>query len=215
MPNYPNGQITTKKKLENVFCSCGLYEPHNNNIMYLNVHLQEHRKNADHRWITQLPRTTAGSKGEVIFSNVSLCCVLVLPRLACTPTVRGPAKCRSRRVCVRQQGGGGACQWQGSQIKGRKAPFPQLNVPLGGVREGERARKRERLWTDRTPARLQIYSYQALRALPCLFLQPVKTSGAMFQSPTSSSCSSTLAMLLVAVLFLSQLLLNKYFLLVR
>lgn len=33
----------------------------------------------------------------------------------------------------------------------------------------------------------------------------------MFQSPTSSSCSSAQAKLLAAVLFLSQLLLNKYF----
>lgn len=94
---------------------------------------------------------------------------------------RGQGECEC--VHVRQQENEGAgrgervCQWQGSQIKGRKAPFPQLNVPQGGVREGERTRKeRERLWTDNTPARLQIYSYQALRALPCLFLQPVKTN---------------------------------------
>lgn len=37
----------------------------------------------------------------------------------------------------------------------------------------------------------------------------------MFQSPTSSSCSSAQAGLLAAILFLSQLLLNKYFPLVR
>lgn len=68
-------------------------------------------------------------------------------------------------------------QRRGSQIKGRKAPFPWLNVPQGGVGGGrECTRKRERLRTDNAPARLQIYNYQAVRALSCLFLQPVKTN---------------------------------------
>lgn len=34
------------------------------------------------------------------------------------------------------------CLWQESHIKRRNAPFPQLNVPLGGVREGEKERRK-------------------------------------------------------------------------
>lgn len=140
---------------------------------------RKHRENTDHGRITRLPRTIVGWKGEVIYSNVSVLC-------PCPPTTAWSAHQHQQlgvlqnmgqgecvRVCVRQQekeraierereGEKRVCQWQGSQIKGRKAPFPQLNVPQGGVREGEREQEeRERLWTDNTPARLQIYNYQA------------------------------------------------------
>ena len=158
---------------------------------------RKRRENTDHGRITWLPRTIVGWKGEVIYSNASVLC-------PCPPTTAwsahqqwgvlqnvGQGECV--RVCVcqttrekereresereRERREKRVCQWQGSQIKGRKAPFPQLNVPQGGVREGEREQeKRERLWTDNTPARLQIYNCRALRALPCLFLQPVKTN---------------------------------------
>ena len=159
--------------------------------MHLNMHLEEDRENPDHGRITWLPRTIVGWKGEVIFSNVSLCCVHVLPRLVCTPTVRGPAKRGSRRLCVcvracvcvcqttreREWGGGGSLPVTRKSNKGKKSSISPAKCTPGRCEGGrERARKRERLWTDNTPARLQIYNYQALRALPCLFLQPVKTN---------------------------------------
>lgn len=153
--------------------------------MHLNMHLRE---NTDDERITWLPRTIVGWKGEVIFSNVSLCCVLVLPWLVCTLTVRGPAKHGSKRVwvwvCVcettrerESESGKDSLPVTRKSNKGKKSSISPAKCTPGRRKGGrESTRKRERLWTDNTPARLQIYNYQALRALPCLFLQPVKTN---------------------------------------
>lgn len=102
--------------------------------------------------------------------------------------VRSPAEHGSRRVWVcetmreskrekERERGKDSLPVTRKSNKGKKSSIsPAKCTP--GRRKGGRAstRKRERLWTDTTPARLQIYNYQALRALPCLFLQPVKTN---------------------------------------
>lgn len=151
-------------------------------------------ESSDGERITGLCRTIVDWKEEVIFSNVFLWCIRVLLR----PT-RGPAQRGSRRVWLqnnkgKKERGKMVCLWQGSHIKGRKAQFPQLNVPLGGIREGEREReqkKDKRLWTDNTCAGLQIYSNQAARELcHAYFYSQFQQIAAMFQSLTSSCCSS-------------------------
>lgn len=100
----------------------------------------------------------------------------------CPPTtalhIGSPAKHRLMQVCVRQQrkgeGGKENLPVTRKSNKGKKSSISLAKCTHGRNKaERERARKRERLCT---PARLQIYSYQALRALPCLFLQPVKTN---------------------------------------
>lgn len=91
----------------------------------------------------------------MIFSNVSLCCVLVLLQLAWTDTVRGSCKirvksnaCMSVCVCVsvelQQKKRESVCHRHGSEIKYKKPLFPQLNIPMGGGKEGLRG-KTERL----------------------------------------------------------------------
>ena len=98
---------------------------------------------------------------------------------------QGDCVCACVCVCVcvcqttreREWGGGGSLPVTRKSNKGKKSSISPAKCTPGRCEGGrERARKRERLWTDNTPARLQIYNYQALRALPCLFLQPVKTN---------------------------------------
>lgn len=140
--------------------------------------------------MTRLPRTVVGWEGRggegrgglVIYSNVSLCSVLVLPppapRAACTSAVRGPAEEGKRGGKKAKRGGDErkkraflpVTAVEGSKKKGRKAQLPHLNAPQGGVRRagvGEEGYE---------PTMLQIYSGRAVRAPSCSFLQPVKTN---------------------------------------
>lgn len=87
------------------------------------------------------------------------------------------------------------CLWHGSHIKGKKSSISPAKCAPGrrkGGREREREQKKdERLWTDNTCAGLQIYSNQAARELcHAYFYSQFKQIAAMFQSLTSSCCSS-------------------------
>lgn len=137
--------------------------------------------------MTQLPRTVVGWEGRggrgglVIYSNVSLCSVLVLPP---PPSERPPHQRLGvlRKKEKKGKKGEARRRWEeektvfaghgsgGVKKKGRKTQLPHLNAPQGGVRRagvGEEGCE---------PTMLQIYSGRAVRAPSCSFLQPVKTN---------------------------------------
>lgn len=121
---------------------------------------KEKGDNADHGRITQHPRAAAVERGKC-FSLMYICVVSLswlswfgqkqlgdpaktwVMASVCVCVCLSDARRNKKRKRRREREGEGkrVCLWQGSQIKGRKAPFPQLNVPLGGVREGQRKRK--------------------------------------------------------------------------
>lgn len=153
-------------------------------------------------------------KEEVIFSNVSLCCVLVLPRLACTDTVKGPVKWGSNRICVCVSDAG---RKERARKKGRK----KESLPV--TRKSNRGKQSSISQDKCTPGRLQgeterqekkkVMNQQFSCKAPDLqllsskssayFYSQLKQIAAMFQSPTSLFYSSAQADVLAAEFLLS------------
>lgn len=140
-------------------------------------------------------------KEEVIFSNVSLCCVLVLPRLACTDTVKGPVKRGSNQICV--------CVRRRQE---RKSQEERKKESLPVTRKSNRGKQSSISQDKCTPGRLQgeterqkkkkVMNQQFSCKAPDLqllsskssayFYSQLKQIAAMFQSPTSLFYSSAL-----------------------